>query len=270
MTRKILILLITALFSWSYVHAEDYAQIQTLFDSIRDSRSDSVKMLLHQRLTDEIGSMLEAPNSFTNSYSQLTNLGKIYSDDKLVRIYTWSFPLEDKSYQYGGFIQYKTKNKVTTTPLLLLAEPTLPNETQRLDNKHWYGSLYYKVFKVKKKKETYYIALGWSGYTAATDFKVVEPLSFDKNGKLTALGKAVFKGRTKRPTLRYVMEYNSVGKAALNYQPERGQIIFDHLMPIEPIYEGIRSYYGPDFTYDAFSLKKGEWFYEENIDARNK
>ena len=48
-------------------------------------------------------------------------------------------------------------------------------------------------------------------------------------------------------------------------------IIFDHLIPIEPMYQGIKAYYGPDFTYDAYRIeKKGGWRFEENIDARNK
>ena len=276
MRRNLLFILLTLLaYSSSFCESTGHAHIQSLFDTLRESRNDSTKLAVNQRLTDEIGKLLRQDSSFSAPFQDLFNLGKVYSDDRNVRIYSWSFPLEDKTYQYGAFVQYKSRGKVTTTPLTLQTEPYMPNEMQRLDAKHWYGCLYYKIFKVKRKKEVYYIALGWSGNNAATDFKIIEPLSFDKSGRLTTLGKAVFKGitengKTKRATLRYIMEYNSEGKATLNYRPESNQIIFDHLMPIEPIYEGIRSYYGPDFTYDTFTQKKGEWFYEENIDARNK
>lgn len=256
--------------SLSAIGAEDYSQIQSLFDSIKECRHDSLKIKMNERLTQKIALLLENPSSFEMPFEELQNLGKIYSDDKVVRIYSWAFPLEDKTYQYGGFIQYKQKNIVTTTPLIIETEPIKPGEDKKLDSNHWYGALYYKVFKVKKKKEIYYIALGWSGLNAATDFKIIEPIQFNKNGKVQSLGKMVFKETGKKAPYRIVLEYNSEGKVALDYDVQNSRIQFDHLTPIDPIYTGIRSYYGPDFTYDAFTLKKGDWYFTENIDARNR
>lgn len=252
------------------LNAEEYTHIQALFDSIKECRNDSMKIAMNVRLTQKISALLEDPSSFDNPFNQLYNLGKIYSDDKVVRIYTWSFPLEDKSYQYGGFIQYRQKGVVTTTPLQIAGEPIVPAENGKIDNKHWYGALYYKVFKVKKKRETYYIVLGWSGFNAATDFKIIEPIQFAKNGKMQNMGKMVFKETGRKSPFRIILEYNSDGKVALDFDSQKGKILFDHLSPIDPIYTGIRSYYGPDFTYDAFILKKGDWYFTENIDARNK
>ena len=254
-----------------FVNAQknDRTSIQIIFDSIRDSRNDSLKMAMHHRIYDRMETMLQNVQSFDDPFTELPNIGKIYSDDRLVRIYTWSFPLEDKTFQYGGFVQYKKKNVVTTTRLSA-SVPYLPDISKQVSPTNWYGALYYKIFKVKKKREVYYIALGWSGNNAATDFKTIEPMIFDKNGRLSHFGKAVFKQKGKHPMLRYTMEYNSEGKAALDYQPESKKIIFDHLSPIEPSYQGIRCYYGPDFTYDAFVWQKNEWIYTENIDAINR
>ncbi len=256
--------------------------LQKVFDTIAECRDDSTKMSLNQKLYEEIGVLLQAPNSFDDPFLELQNLGKIYSDDRKVRIYTWSFPLEDKSYQYGGYIQYKKKNETVTTPLLFKSA-SVPKETDEISVKNWYGALYYKVFHVKKRRDNYYIAFGWSGFDAATDFKVIEPLDFDKQGNLSSFGKEVFNQSAstdnvnKQPTrsskkspYRIVLEYNSEGKVALDYDYANEKIVFDHLSPIEPTYTGIRAYYGPDFTYDAYELKKGIWYFEENIDARNQ
>lgn len=268
--KHIIIVIVWLFVPFFITKGESISDIRQLFDSIKECRIDSIKIELNKKLNNRIDSLLQDPTSFNHSFDSLPYLGKIYSDDHLVKIYTWSFPLEDKTFQYGGFIQYNSKGKITTTPLIIPSMPQLPPEDKKIDAKHWYGALYYKILKVKKKRETYYIALGWSGLNAATDFKVIEPLQFSKNGQLQAMGKMVFKETGKKACHRIVMEYNSEGKVTLDYNPHEGLIIFDHLSPIEPIYTGIRSYYGPDFTYDAFKLKKGDWYFTENIDARNR
>jgi hypothetical protein len=107
---------------------------------------------------------------------------------------------------------------------------------------------------------------------------VIEPIEFTKDGRLSYFGKEVFtipkapdapRTRSKSLPYRDVLEYSSDGRTALDYDINKKMIIFDHLVPIEPIYTDIRSYYGPDFTYDAYILEKGEWKFIENIDARN-
>jgi hypothetical protein len=252
--------------------------LQKIFKEISENRNDAIKLQLNEQLKKKIGKMLRESESFSQPYNELPNLGKIYSDDGKVRIFTWAFPLEDKSYQYGGFVQYKTRKGVVTTPLRFRNDPYLPSKIGKISPQNWYGALYYKVFKVKKRRDVYYIALGWSGNNAASDFKVIEPMEFSKDGKLSYFGKEVFSSpqpenttRKKSKSLphREVLEYSSDGRTALDYDINQKKIIFDHLVPIEPIYTDIRSYYGPDFTYDAYILEKGEWKFIENIDARN-
>lgn len=279
--KKLIHILIMAFWVSASVGAtgNPYEELQKIFKEISENRNDSIKLQLNEQLKKKIGKMLREPESFSQPYNELPNLGKIYSDDGKVRIFTWAFPLEDKTFQYGGFVQYKTKKNVITTPLRFRNTPYLPSKTGKISPQNWYGALYYKVFKVKKRRDVYYIALGWSGNNAASDFKVIEPIEFSKDGRLSYFGKDVFpveeeekknvrKKKQNRP-YREILEYNSEGRTALDFDATRKMIIFDHLVPIEPIYTGIRSYYGPDFTYDGYSLVKGEWVFIENIDARN-
>lgn len=278
--KKIFYALLSMLLMSSPVYAtgNSYEDLQKLFKEIAENRNDSIKMQMNEQLKKKIGKMLREPNSFSQTYNELPNLGKIYSDDGKVRILTWAFPLEDKTYQYGGFVQYKTRKGVVTTPLRFRNDPYLPSKIGKISPQNWYGALYYKVFKVKKRRDVYYIALGWSGNNAASDFKVIEPIEFTKDGRLSYFGKEVFtipkapdapRTRSKSLPYRDVLEYSSDGRTALDYDINKKMIIFDHLVPIEPIYTDIRSYYGPDFTYDAYILEKGEWKFIENIDARN-
>jgi hypothetical protein len=278
--KKLIHILIMAFWVSASVGAtgNPYEELQKIFKEISENRNDAIKLQLNEQLKKKIGKMLRESESFSQPYNELPNLGKIYSDDGKVRIFTWAFPLEDKSYQYGGFVQYKTRKGVVTTPLRFRNDPYLPSKIGKISPQNWYGALYYKVFKVKKRRDVYYIALGWSGNNAASDFKVIEPMEFSKDGKLSYFGKEVFtipkapdapRTRSKSLPYRDVLEYSSDGRTALDYDINKKMIIFDHLVPIEPIYTDIRSYYGPDFTYDAYILEKGEWKFIENIDARN-
>ena len=56
----------------------------------------------------------------------------------------------------------------------------------------------------------------------------------------------------------------------LRFDEREELIVFDHLAPMEPKYEGDRSYYGPDFSYDALEFKKGKWILIENVELRNR
>ncbi len=242
-------------------------RLAILFDSLRSCEVDSTKDRLSAEISQELGDILRNPESFKKDFKQLPNLGKVYSDDKKVRIYTWSYPYADRSNGYGGFIQTQLKEKVVTTPLIIQKEAYRPNQQGKIATNNWYGSLYYKVFLVKNKREKYYIALGWSGYDAASDFKIIETINIDNKGN-ASFGKMVFEKKGKNDS-RIILEYGSEAKIALNYDASSKRIIFDHLSPIEPGYKDLRVYYGPDFTYDAYNLKKGIWTLTENIDARN-
>lgn len=245
----------------------DETKISVLFDSLRTCETDSLKDKISEQIKLTLGETLKDESSFDYPFSQIGNLGKVYSDDNNVRIYTWSYPYTDRTNGYGGFIQFRKKGKVTTTPLLMTKEAYLPSTQGKISAGNWYGALYYKIFHVKKRKDDYYVALGWAGHNAAADFKIMETITFDGKGN-ASFGKMVFEKKGKNDS-RIVLEYSAEAKITLNYDEASQRIVFDHLSPIEPGYKDIRVYYGPDFTYDAYLLKKGIWYLEENIDARN-
>lgn len=267
MTHKIISILLF-LTSTAICQAEiSEEKLVTLFDSLKTCENDSGKMVLSERIRTTLTDILSQPESFHYPFEKTPYLGKVYSDDQNVRIYTWSFPLTDRSNGYGGFIQTKKKDKITTTPLIIQKEAYLPSQQGKVTANNWYGALYYKVFLVKRRKGNYYVALGWSGYNAASDFKIIETIKIDGKGN-ASFGEMAFEKKGKDDS-RVILEYSAEAKITLNYDESSKRIIFDHLSPIEPCYKDLHAYYGPDFTYDAYRLKKGIWTLEENIDARN-
>lgn len=241
--------------------------IALLFDSLKSTEEDAVKASINQQIEKTMAELLQTQESFGYPFDSLKHVGKITSDDGKMRIYTWLYPLYDKTFGYGGIIQYrKNKKEMAVTRLATKRKPRVPGSGQRIPAGDWYGALYYKAVHVRKGD--YYILLGWGGNNAASSFKVIEPIDFDRKGKPN-FGKTVIKpkGRTQH---RFVLEYSSDAKVNLSYEERGKRIVFDHLVPSEPIYNKIYSYYGPDFTYDAFELQRGKWVMVENIDLKNE
>ncbi|MBR6105210.1 MAG: hypothetical protein IKP81_09165 [Paludibacteraceae bacterium] len=258
-------------------YSPDTQHLVELFDHLRSSDNDSLSIAVSKQISQEMGDLLQNDSTFDYHFDELANMGKCYSDDKELRIYTWNYPLSDKTYGYGGFIQLKpskkrTKQKVKPIPLKVRGSSYTPGTGSRIGTDNWYGALYYNAIKTKKDGNEYYILLGWGGGDALTDFKVAETLKFSKNEKTATFGSvSPFKSAGKSSN-RIVLQYNNEARVALNYDKDNKRIVMDHLSPSDPFYKGLYSYYGPDFTYDAYQFdkkSKGQWLLIENIDAKN-
>ena len=67
-----------------------------------------------------------------------------------------------------------------------------------------------------------------------------------------------------------MFEYSNNAVMNISYEPKEKRFVFDHLSPENPNLKGMFQYYGPDFTYDALTLKKKRWTLTEDIDIKNK
>lgn len=202
-------------------------------------------------------------------------LGKCYSNDGELRLYTWNYPLQDKTHGYGGYIQCRpTKRSRKQHPIALTtsSEAYIPKEGERISPANWYGALYYKAIKAKKDGQDYYLLLGWCGNDALSDAKIVETLKISQNKKTATFGGTRAFLAKKKSANRVVLQYNSSAKVTVDYNDAEKRIVMDHLSPSEPFYKDIYSYYGPDFSYDAYAYDKktGQWRLEEDIDQKNK
>ena len=202
----------------------------------------------------------------------------LLSPDKKFRIITWDMRKEDQTYFYFGFIQ--VNNSKTIKKGLFKKETTSQYEVFQLldksgdvktpenyvsDPTKWFGMLYVDVIK---SDDDFYTLIAWDGNNKLTQRKFIDILSFKTDGT-PVFGKDVFKFPGKFAK-RVMFEYASEVSMSLKYNSGRKQIIFSHLAPNtpDPLLEGQFQYYGPDGSFDALSMKKGNWVYEPAIDIR--
>jgi hypothetical protein len=248
-------------------HYED--SIQLCFNKIINANDDSVKLFHNQRIIHLFNSVLAKNESFSYPFDSLLNMGKLTSPDKKIRLYNWNIQLRNGEFKYFGFLQVKSKEKniINIYPLIDKSSELENTGNVTTSNKNWYGALYYQIIEVKDKKNKYYTLLGWDGNNDFTNKKIIEVLYFNKSEK-PSFGKNIFKFENEKKK-RVIFEYSYLASMALRYEETLQMIVYDHLAPSSPKFEGQYQYYGPDFSYDGLFFKNGKWTEEKNIDVRN-
>ena len=263
---KLLNVILLTLLSYS---ASGQESLNDIFIQLKgDSVADAQKLSLTKKAEKILLDSLKKTKSFAPSFNH-PEIGGVMSDDNKVCIYSWAFQLSDKSYFYSSIVQTKLRKGSRVEALTIKKMPFLPQPTERIQRHNWYGALYYKIAHVKYRRDSYYIVLGWAGYSAITHYKLIDVLRVDGSGR-PSFGKQVLKKKGRQTWSRHVFEYNAEGKIVLNYDDAAKMIVFDHLVPESMMFTDIRSYYGPDFTYDTYNLHEGKRFYNNNVDVRNK
>lgn len=206
---------------------------------------------------------LRVPNSFLFQFDSVKTVSIVNSPDNRFRIISWHIMNDDGSYRFYGALQLNTGGPLKLFPLIdyspLLEHP----EDSVTDNRKWYGAQYYKIIRVTGDK-SYYVLLGWKGYTVNSTKKVIEVLSF-KNDK-PVFGMDVF-GSSRHK--RIIFQYTRQASMLLRYVPEQGLIVFDHLSPPDDKSKKNPESFGPDLSYDGYKLVNGRWKYVDNLDMRN-
>lgn len=227
----------------------------TLPDAAKHSLNDSIKTQMLQHL--------QSQNAFTARLDSVPFVGSIYDADSTLRIVSWNYALTDGTYGCNAILVKKERRKAPLVHVLSTKKVELPNIQKKYTAKNWYGALYYRIVKHKNT----YLLLGYTMYQPATRVKMVEVLQYDNNKPY--LGDKIFdwKGKIQR---RAVFEYGSMVQMLLHYDEAQKGFVFDHLSPEEPSMEGIRAYYGPDFSYDGLFYTKKKWTLQEDLDIKNR
>ncbi|RUT78921.1 hypothetical protein [Ancylomarina longa] len=236
------------------------------FENLLQADADSLKLSICYNIQETLKNILLQPKSFDYPFSSLNRMGKLFSPDQAFRIYNWNCVLADGTYRYYGLIQLQKRGKLQVE---VWTDSCIDHgmESQQIAI-NWMGALYYKVIPFRVKDGEAYVLLGWDGNNYITNKKIIEILSFDKNGK-SQFGKPIIYWRGKMLN-RVVFEYAKQARMSVQYQEKEKRIVFDHLAPSSPNYQNQFEYYGPDLSYDALVYKNGFWRLVENIDVRNK
>jgi len=273
-----LVLVLIGLFSFSNVPnkvvfdstlIEDEVRISKLVSELIEIRFDDEKVNeLSSKILADFEVVLNKEGSFNYPFDSIFPIGKVVSEDELVRIFTWYAVRADGSHMHFGFIQYlnKSNKQVLLYKLIDDSDNIQDAANQSLTPDNWYGATYYQIVQSKSNYGTLYILLGWDGNTIYSNKKIIESLVFSESGR-PKFGKSVFvSGKSK--VKRIIFEYSRMASMMLNYNADFDMIVMDHLAPSEPVYYGNPEFYGPDLSYDALQFEDGFWVYKPTINFK--
>jgi hypothetical protein len=259
--------------------------------TIVQGEADFVRYEANERFLETLIYCLKIEKSFRYPFDSIKAISVLKSDDNKVRIFTWTVPKDDDSYEYFGIVQsYNDKNKNYDIHILTDKSDEITNaENKTLKKDFWYGAIYLDLIQTKYNGRTYYTLLGWDGHTAITNQRIIEVLSIKQNGT-PYFGAAIFRGYESR-VRRIIFTYSDKSNMLLQYDEQAyyykthkflrkkkriikskttKMIIFDRLAPIDESLEGEFQFYVPETNiHDAFIPEKGKWRFTPMIDARN-
>jgi hypothetical protein len=230
-------------------------------DSIEQERFAACKVLITSLVRT-----LKAENSFNYPFSRLKSISIMAPPDSSFRIFTWQLFVNDSTYRYYGAIQLNQR-ELKLYPLIDRSfEMDIPPTYDQLSADNWYGALYYNIRQFESKEGRKYLLMGFDAFEFFSRRKVIEVLSFDKQGK-PVFGAPVFVRSNPKPGLkeqRLFVEYSSEASVKVNWDEQYKMILFDHLIPFpSPFGRGMTMV--PDGSYDGLKFEKGNWKFIDKV-----
>jgi hypothetical protein len=248
------------------VDAED--SLKYYLDSVRTTKVEKNKYYWNNKFRTKLERTLVLKGAFEYPFDKLKTVGKLVSPDKFFRIFNWNVENIDLTQNYFGYILVPTNKKDKVIELADRSAAIDKPESQSLDNKRWYGCLYYKIIVMESKGRNEYTMLGFDMNNRATKKRIIEVMSL--NGNKANFGSGIFDFDDKTLRKRVVFEYSAEVQMALRYEENNTRIVFDHLSPDNKDAEGIYEYYFPDGSYDALVLEDGRWKFLSDVDVRGE
>lgn len=244
-------------------------KLKVLFTGLTSGHTEQEKSATADSIANLLNTTLQLPGSFEYAFQTLSALGKVTSPDQHLRIFTWNVPSGDGTNTYYGLLQFRTGNDDAIRVYRLtdarssISDPAMATLTRE----NWYGCLIYEIVEKKQAGITWYTLLGYNPENLFISKKVIDLLWFNELHE-PAFGKPVFHYQ-KRMQCRIVFEYSAKVTMSLQWNDKMDMIVYDHLSPAKPSYEGNYQFYGPDLSFDGLRFVKGIWESVEDIDVRN-
>ena len=198
-------------------------------------------------------------NSQNIDLSFVRQLSNVISEDSLVSIYSWQVELDNKNYDYHGYISYNDQAYEK-----LVANSPFDRSMRYMTHSpvDWYGALYYNIVKFDTGE---YLLFGYNATGEYNNAKVVDVLTFE--GDNIVLGKEIFQDPEDTLTFnnKIFISYSEDASVNLNYNPGLEKIVHDHLIQRIGRIPGQGPTYLPDGTYEGYYLDNGKWMYKEKL-----
>ena len=263
----LVILIVAPAFSQEKSLADYETTLNQLSIDLISEANDESKLKVNDEFKSLLKEALSIKGSFDFPFKNIRAISILTSNYK-IKIYNWTLPYNDGTYQYFAFIQLKLENEQYKLVELIdkSSEITKP-ETQSLTDKTWFGALYYEIIYDKKLGNDTYTLLGWDGDYNLTNKKIIEVMTINKSGAIK-FGSSLFKIE-KKSQKRVLFTYSETAVMSLKYHPKENMIIFDYLVPPNSNLNGVFEYYGPSLdSFDAFILEKKSWKFQKNVDVK--
>lgn len=243
--------------------------LSNLFSGILATRNDEERIRLNDSILLIIDQYVRSGSVFSHRFENLRYLGQILSSDGNVKIITWNIILTDGTSKYYCYIIRKgTKNEGNSITRL---EGRNMDEAPRTDltysEDNWYGALYYGIQPFKTGREVFYAVLGLDYANLQVSRKIIDVLSFTGDGRVV-FGKECFK-KDDEIKMRDVFDYQADGVMSLRFGDKK-TIIFDNLAPITEGHRYDQGFYGTEFSFNAYILKKGLWNFVTNHEVKTR
>lgn len=196
------------------------------------------------------------------SYDSIPWLQSVTASDSSFRILTWQLERAEGEFTYSGVVQRKDG------PLIDLEDRRrLNSEFSNYDQNTWYGALYYGIqdFILTDGSQAW-VVLGYNANDKITNIKVADILTFDENGNGLSLGQPVFVSTGDNGTElkhRIIMQYADAAAGRMQFDRERGQLVYDHVVLVNAGPEG--AIWVPDGSFHAYQYKDGTWDFVDKV-----
>ncbi len=243
-----------------------------LLSEINETRDDSLAVQKHLQIEEILAQSLVFPTAYKHKFDSLKSIGKLYAPRKAFRVFNWNHSFRDGTHRHFALIVIPGKKKEPNQVIRLVdtSDSIVKPEQQTLGPDQWFGVLYYKIISKRKAKDKkqHYTLLGLDMNNLKTKKKIIEVLTFDKNGE-PIFGAPIIE-MNKRTKKRVIFEFAAQQSMYLEYNWFKRRIEFDHLSPLMPYLVGEYEYYEPDLFRDGFKFKNGQWKHKKDIEKRPK
>lgn len=238
-------------------------ELVNLHDSLTLGKTDDVREKAALEVRNVLLKAFKIEGVFEYPFDNAFWISTLTSQDKVFRLFNWGWPHIDGSYSYFAFVLFPEKGKYIELKDNRNLSTIINNRALNADE--WYGAVYYEIYPVKQKRESYYVMMGWDGNNRLSNKKVLDVFEFDIKGKLT-IGKPVFETE-EGMRHRLVLEYAKSAQVNLRYLKPKNAIIYDRLEPEKPGLKDQYAFYIPSTAYNGYVLNRnGTWDLIEYLD----
>ncbi len=247
----------------------EWARVAAAHESLAQATNEADRLALHEQLQGLWEEALSTGHAFDVAWKEWNNaVVDLGAGDERLLVFTWNVELDDRTQRYGGWVAKASSSELGYDHVMLDhdldVDPLDAGRMHRHDR--WQGGLYYNGILTYDRNTPVYTLLAWDGADALTTRKWVETLE-PRNGRVR-FGAPRFdmpEGLLKR----VVLTYADAVQATLRIEPQAARIVFDHLAPEDPSFEGQFAFYGPTLNYDGLEWRKGRWTFARDIAVQN-